>query len=745
MEVLAERRAPADEARVRLDGGHPTGAWNRRAVPKELPLVAAAAFGLVWLILRPFPLDSPVVYGRDVFQHLALIEASDWSGTARRVDWAGAPHGSDWGLFPSGGERLHLMVLHALRTVTGSAVAALNLYVTLALVGTATIAHSVFRWIGCRPVIAGAAACVFTFSPSALHRLAVGHLFLFGLFPVALGVFAVLWVLRRPVPASYRPSQWRRAGWLRLRDWAAPLVAVAVVAVSSSYYAVFTALLLVACASLAALRRGNMRSLVAPLILVVVLGAVGAATLAPDLLARRSDPAASGFDRLARDSETHGLRPTQMVMPRSDHPVTALAGLGERAGRLGPSGESAVVIGFAGIAGLVSLAVIALRRRPDGEDPAVRTVTHLSAVAGSALVLATAGGGGFALAVLGLTQVRVWSRLVAFVLFCSLAGLGMLAQRRWNGIRRFPHLVVLLGMLALVDQGAWVPDHTANTADVGEDRTLVGELLSTHPTGAFVAQLPVVPLPDHMGSERLLAPGVLAGGDLRFTAGAFRGGAGDWQESWLAPDPEFAARAAAAAGAEVLLVQRSHRLVLDPKAVEGTLAAVTGAPLRRTEGGTWAWVDLRPLRQHLVETYGPGVVDRMGREVVRPIGVTYDGIAVQEFSADGRRMTRLDREGALVLHRLDGDSSPVQLRLTVRAAPGTVVEVDAGDGSRHLEPGREGHEVSLEVPLTDPTTRVSVRAMVRQAPQRRSDDDGGVLVTDVTVRDLDAVRSPVLR
>src|SRR5690606_20731416 len=215
-------------------------------------------------------------------------------GTAGRTDWLGAPHGADWGLFPSGGERLHLVALHALRAASGSLVAATNLYVALALVASAVVAHAVLRWLGCRPSVAGAAACLFALSPAALHRLAAGQLFLFALFPVALGAFAVLWALQRPPSASWRG-----------REWVAPLAAVAVVAISSTYYAVFTGLLLVVTGGLAALRRGDPRRFVAPLLLALALASVSAVTLAPDLLARRAAPSvAASFDRPVRDSET---------------------------------------------------------------------------------------------------------------------------------------------------------------------------------------------------------------------------------------------------------------------------------------------------------------------------------------------------------------------------------------------------------------------------------------------------------
>lgn len=729
--------------------------WGWRAGLRELPLVAAAALGLVLLILRPFPLERPVFYSTDAFQHLALVETSNWLGAPGASDAFGAPYGTNWALFPSGGERLHLVVLNALHETTGSIVAAANLYVALAILATAVITHTVLRWLGCRTSVAGAAACLFALSPAALQRLAVGHLFLFALFPVALGAFAVLWSMRYGSPPSWRPRVLRTEGWLAPTRWIAPVAAVAVTAVSSTYYAVFTALLLAACGLVSALRHGDPRRLAAPLMLLAVLGLATAATIAPDLLARRGDPAAAGFDRPVQDSESFGLRPAQMVLPRDEHPVPFLAELGERGARMRAGSDPGAVLGIAGTAGLITMALTVLRRagrhRTEGIDGAdgtdsEGTVLSLSTIAGSALFFATAGGGGFLLAVFGFTQLRVWSRFVVFVLFCSLATVGLLVQRRWGTGRRFPVMVAVVAVLALIDQGAWTPDPQANAAALAEDLATVEELSAEHSRGAVVAQLPVVPFPDHMGSERLLAPAIHADGALRFTAGTFRGESGDWQESWMTGDPDLVVRAAAAAGAEVLLVQRSHRLIRDADSLEAELSEASGSTVRRSDGGTWSWVDLRPLRERLIEEHGRSVVDTVGRAVRRPISLSYDGVASQGFSATGLPITYLAEQGALVLHRREAsDTAAVQVRMRLHASPGTVVGIRAGEWHEELEPGLNGREVTIEVSLDERSTRLEIDSIGDEIFLPGSEGPALVQITDVSVRDVVATRSPVLR
>ena len=131
-----------------------------------------------------------------------------------------------------------------------------------------------------------------------------------------------------------------------------------------------------------------------------------------------------------------------------------------------------------------------------------------------------------------------------------------------------------VGVLAVVDHGAWSPPTEQNRIDSREDASLVADLLERVPDGSLVAQLPVVSFPDDVGADRLLAPAVHAGDHLRFTAGAFRGGPGDWQESWLAGDPE--------AASNLRVRVPSLKLSCSPALPTG-MVTVTPSPVRMAE------------------------------------------------------------------------------------------------------------------------------------------------------------------
>ena len=725
-----------------------------RASAVELVVVGVISAVLVGVRLRPLPLDVPILYGGDTFLHQLLARSADWSGSLGSTARLAAPHGLDWSVYPTS-ERLHLVVLHALYEATGSLVAAVNLHVWLAIVATAVVTHAVLRWLRLEPVVAGAAALLFALSPSALQRLAPGHLFLFALFPVALGVHLIVWSAERPPPTMWSPAMWWRTGWLTRRVWLVPLASACVIALSSIYYAIFTTILLIGVGAVAAVRDADARRLVAPLLLAAVVAGGTALSLAPDLLDRRDDPSAGAVGRSAAQSDIYGLRPAQMLLPQPDHTVGPLAAVGERAHDGVPSDRGAV-IGLLGVAGVLVMgaAVVRAGRIPqrtsdgvdavDGAEESSRTVLVLSTMSAVALVFATAGGGGFLLATLGLTQVRAWSRLVAFVMLASLAALGLVAQRRAGGSPRFRLAVGLVALLAFVDQGSWLPEWTANRERHDEDRALVEQLAAVDRGQVLVTQLPILPYPDQVGYERMLAPAVLADERVQFSAGGFAGGAADWQRSWLGEDPELAARAAAAAGSDVLLLARYHQLVGDVEELEERLAAVTGVEPRRTDRGSWSWFDLRPLRASLAAEHGEPAVRRSGTGVLRPIGVTYE--QVRNVVVDGPDLVRdFGPAGIVVLHGDVDDDVEVEVRIRARTEAGAELTAEAAGEVVRETAGTDGRAtIDLRIPL-DGRTETSIRLSTDGAPTSTvSGRQVHLRVDGVRVRDAAAAHSPVL-
>ncbi len=701
---------------------------------RELVPVGLIALLAPVLLLRMVPFSRPVVYSQDMFQHLALARTASWFGTPGSTRVLNAPYGLDWGSnLPTGTERLHVILLRAFDALTGgNAYLTLNLAVLVGVAATILVGYVVLRWLGARPLLAGAAAVAFAFSTAMTDRLGAGHLFLFPLYPVALGVYLAVLASSGPTegPGARGPARCTRR-W-RTRDLMVPGAAILVVAMSSVYYATFTVLLVVSLGSLAAVRAGSWRRLLVPLVVVGALGSAMALTLLPDAVARMDAPTAGGFNRSVQDSDRYGMRIAQMLLPMPSTQIPLVGAVADRAYWTESTGDFGVSIGPIAVAGLAVIAWNVLRRLGRPRDEADRVLGRLAVLVGSAILLATVGGGGLLLAAVGFTQTRVWSRMAAFVGFAALAGLALVVQRRFGARRTLAVWVVAIVALGVVEHPLRSSATPIDRA-VAEDSSVVESMEATLPSDAEVFELPVIPFPDDLGSQRLLAPSLISR-DLRFSAGEFKGGAGDWQQSWMAGDVGDATFLAAVAGFDAVLVQTSHVLVGDPDAAVRRMAEVAGTRVRRSRHGGWAWVDIRPLRRRLEREHGRDAVRDAGRRVVRPVGFTFGDWRTTSWGHDAVRQY-LGPSASIDLHPIDGDEAPVEVSFRVGAAAGSTVEVSVpGAPSTRVRPGADGADVVIAVPRVVDDVKVRVRS---DHGERRF--DGGtpasVWVSGVRVRD----------
>jgi len=643
-----------------------------------------------------WPLGQPVIYTQDAFQHLAIARSADWFGAPGFTNLLNAPHGMDWqAAVPTGTERIHVFVLGALARMTGDVYLAMNLAILVGVAATVVAAYAVIRWLGAGRVLAAGGSVAFAMSPVLTDRLAAGHLYLFALFPVALGTYLAILGSR---PWS---GQSRKAMLL-------PALAVAVIAMSSVYYATFTVILIAVLGAVTAVRSRSWRRLLVPAVLILGLALAMGLTLGPDLLARHGSSTEGTFTRSIVDNDRYGLRLAQMLLPLPQSRVPTLAQLGEHAYWVDGVGDYGVSIGLIAVAGLITIAWSTTRWIGRSRDETDRLLERLMVVVGGSVAFASVGGLGFLVATLGFTQTRVWSRMAAFVAFSSIAGLALVVQRRWG---RHPRLAIWVCAIVAVSlfEHPLVPDRNHVDAMVREDRTTVESLRSALPHGAAVAELPAVPFPDDLGSDRLLAPSLLAGSSLRFSAGAFKGGSGDWQQGWLTGDVGSSTEAAALAGFDGLLVQRSHHLWADGDRAVVAAEAASGQPAWRSPDRTWAWVDLRPLRRRLTGALGSTAATTLREGITRPLGVTYvDWLSTTWGRRDAIQL--LGPDGGIRVRTLDGDRAPFTVSFDVGAAEDAEVTVSVpGSTPRRLEPGPDGRSVTVRVDDPGPDTVISVK------------------------------------
>ncbi|MHB1139780.1 MAG: hypothetical protein ACYC2O_12550 [Microthrixaceae bacterium] len=327
--------------------GAPTGAAG---AAREYGLLSAAVLAVVAVMVRPWSAgwSTPIVSGNDTLSHFAMVRDAGWTGTARGPEGLAVAGGLDWSDFPLGPDRVHLVLYRGLKLVVGDPMVALNLYLLLGFLLVAWAAYAVLRVWRISPLVAGAASIAFTLAPYHFARLADGHVFLAAYFAVPLGALLAVWAgdgsLGHGAPRARR---------------AVAVACVLVVGSSSAYYAVFAIVLVVSLGAALALRRGEWRTLVVPVVVAAGIVGVLAANVAGDLWSARSAGTNTQVSvRPTSDSDTYGLRLAQVLLPMPGHRVEPLAELGQRARQVVQPGESGAAIGLLSLAGLAAIGVI---------------------------------------------------------------------------------------------------------------------------------------------------------------------------------------------------------------------------------------------------------------------------------------------------------------------------------------------------------------------------------------------------
>lgn len=713
----------------------------RVAVGLEYVSVAVASTFAALVALRPWVAgwSTPIVYRNDALSVLAMTDAAGWTGTARGAAGLGAPHGTDWVDFPLGPDRVHLVVLRLVRLVVDDRLVAMSVHLVLGFVLVALAAHGVLRSLRVSPVVAGALAVVFSLSSYHLTRVGAGHVFLAAYVAVPLGVLLALWASDGSLEA---PSARRRRWWA--------LAWILVVGSSSAYYAVFSIVLVVALGAVLAVRRWSWRALLAPTVVAASIGLVVVANVAGDLVTaagRGANPEAVA--RPASDTDRLGLRAAALVMPPPTHAVPALAELGERYGSSVPR-EGGSYLGVLGLVGLLVIGVRCVRwpgRGEHGLPPGL--YPRLGVMAVASIGAATVGGGATLLAISGFGQIRVWDRMSVVLGFVALAGLApaidrLLAQRGASRTTTWIVAVALVGV-ALVDQvGGLAPDRQVNRDGVESDRQVAEGLQAMLAPGDSVLQFPWVAFPGGVTDQGMpmyahLGPWATGDGSLRYSAGAIQGRGGDWQRSWLAQEPDVLAAGAAAAGFDALYVDRravpAPALQATPRSGAQMAAALEdlGLPSGRSDDGSRQWFDLRPLRAQLVGRSGDEEVAAIGRAVLRPIGVTFEGAASYTAAQPGERL--LGPTSAITLRREDDDTGPVQVRFLLSGQPGATVQLSGAGVDRRIRLDDDPVEVVLQVAMDDEANTLRLHTDAAELAGGGSEVDARLQLRNLSVLD----------
>jgi phosphoglycerol transferase len=558
---------------------HSHGASNRHRSSDKTSSASSSWRGLLWQLLSSYDfacaLGAVVLTSLMVIPMMQLWRANLWmpftlggdapyylmviKGTLLHGWWLenpdlGAPYGQELYDFPFlAHDSFHLVLIKMLGLLSSDPVFVANVFFLLSFPLVTLVAFLVLRQLG----ISGDAALVC----SALYALAPyhflrdhQHLNLAAYYSVPVGAYLVLTILSgKPLFARRRNPGARVLAWASRRSLITLMLCLFVASASSTYYAVFAILLLIAAAMLAYITRREARTLFeGGAVLGLIFGFLALGAL-PHLLYwfvnGQNDEVAH---RLPSESESYALVLTQMVLPVPGHRIGFLSDFAETYYLNTPLKSEFIPyqsLGFVAALGfgwllLVVLASCLSTRWGFGSARQRHLHGQLGTVTIIAFLIGTTGGISSLFAWLISPQIRSWGRISIFISFFALAAVGLLLDALRERVdlrtgRPVLGVALLWGVLliGLFDQtnNAFVPHYEIAQREYKSDAVFVEAIDRELPPRAAVFELPYVSFPENfqpgldIGPYEPLRP-YLHPSDLRWSYGAVKGRpSADWQ------------------------------------------------------------------------------------------------------------------------------------------------------------------------------------------------------------------------
>jgi phosphoglycerol transferase len=234
--------------------------------------------------------------------------------------------------------------------------------------------------------------------------------------------------------------------------------------------------------------------------------------------------------------EFYSLKLSNLVLPIAGHRISALSGLRNRSNPayiIGEGSDALGILGSIGLIALIAMAVYRLTRNKEGLSTALSSFTVM------AILICTVGGLAQVIAVLGFTQLRVWSRMSVVIAFPAIVYSVTLL---WFFLRNRKRIVLVttltaVGVLTILDTNAGhqLPSYNATARAWEVDKDLVRQIEQKAGITASVFQLPIVPFPENPPVVNMTdyehLRGYLHSSTLHWSYGGVKGRNSDWQSS----------------------------------------------------------------------------------------------------------------------------------------------------------------------------------------------------------------------
>jgi hypothetical protein len=599
-------------------GGRRAGLLIGALAAPMLSLLIAA-----WVLsLGEAHLSLPWSYagGGDTKFYLLVIKGILDHGWFQHNPSLGAPFGLQLYDFPQGADNLNLLMVKALGIFSSNPAWVLNVFFLLTFPLTAVSAYLALRALGASTGAAIVCATLFALLPYHFYR-AESQVLLSAYYSIPLGALLFL-------------RLWQEPGLFARRRSLLTLAMCVVIGSAGLYYAVFALVLLVGGSVVAAFARRGRDTVISGLLCALAIVAMLAINLAPSLSYQSAHGKNTAIARTPLQSDQFGLRLDNLLLPVQEDRLPFLSDVNQRyteATATGYCEQCFENLGTVGSIGFLSLCLLALVSIVGVAGAFAVRAVYRGAALGVALsfAIATIGGLSSLLAFFVTSDIRGWNRMSLFIAFFALltvallldAGTRRVGRRRPGTGGRILAGALLAGVLVLgaVDETSsyFVPHYEKDAREWRSDATFVRQIETRMPRGAAIFELPYVPFPEGYGSisTTISAPnttfdttyelgrGYIHSRSLRWSYGAMKGRAADWQGQ-LAAKPLYLSLAAAAAnGFQGLWVDPHGYATKLRKRVAPLLEKLLGVAPLLSPAHDLLFFDLRPFAATLARRH----------------------------------------------------------------------------------------------------------------------------------------------
>jgi phosphoglycerol transferase len=542
-----------------------------------LPLVIIAFLMRLWALT----LSAPFNASGDALLSQTAIKGWFETGSLFTNPALGAPGVAQFYDYPSA-DWANVLIVRFFGLLGAGPAAAMNLFYLTGYAAVGVTTAFVMRRLGASRLVAIAVAVLYALLPYHWLR-GEGHLFLSMYWVLPLVLLVLVWLDSPSPPFIKVNGRGRLPLQVRAPQTIAALAIMVVVGASGVYYLFFSCFFVVVVVVRAAIRGRDYRPVLAGVLLVLVGACVFAVQMAPSVVYS----AQHGKNQIvavrnAAESETYGLRITQLLLPIQGHRVPQLAHKQDSYLKVSPGANTEAMFASLGILGslgfLAAIAALLLgwprerRDSPPGspdEAPARRaSLRWLGMLTVAGVLLGTVAGFGAVFAGAVTPQIRTYNRISVFIALFALVTLGLLADRllrlrggaRWRLVAGVAiACVVVLGVLDQTPRDLQSAPRAAQ-AEYAAAAAFGTQVQATVPARSSVFQLPYLAFPESpplfQMSDYSPFTGYIHTTGLRWSYGAMKGRPdAAWQEATAALPPAAMVTLLREAGFNALWVQ----------------------------------------------------------------------------------------------------------------------------------------------------------------------------------------------